>query len=70
MSARALLEKQVQVLREKFGKGEIPVPDFWGGYRVIPERIEFWQGGEHRLHDRFLYRRQKDAGWSIEQLQP
>ncbi len=70
ISARALLEKQVSVLREKFGKGEIPVPDFWGGYRVIPERIEFWQGGEHRLHDRFLYRRQEAGDWTIEQLQP
>jgi pyridoxamine 5'-phosphate oxidase len=70
LSARAMLEKQVQVLREKFGKGEIPVPDFWGGYRVLPEQIEFWQGCEHRLHDRFLYRRQADASWVIEQLQP
>lgn len=69
VSARAMLEKQVQVLKEKFGKGEVPVPDFWGGYRIIPERIEFWQGGEHRLHDRFLYSREGD-GWAIEQLQP
>ncbi|WP_338073429.1 pyridoxamine 5'-phosphate oxidase [Halioglobus japonicus] len=69
VSARAMLEKQVQVLRDKFGSGEIPVPDFWGGYRIVPERIEFWQGGEHRLHDRFLYSRDGD-GWSIEQLQP
>jgi len=70
ISARALLEQQVQALREKFGRGEIPVPDFWGGYRVLPARIEFWQGGEHRLHDRFLYRRQPAGDWSIEQLQP
>ena len=70
VSARAMLEKQVHVLREKFGKGEIPVPDFWGGYRVIPERIEFWQGGEHRLHDRFLYSRAGEGAWNIEQLQP
>jgi pyridoxamine 5'-phosphate oxidase len=70
ISARALLEKQVNVLKEKFGKGEIPVPDFWGGYRVIPQQIEFWQGREHRLHDRFLYRLQSDASWNIEQLQP
>ncbi len=70
ISARALLEKQVQVLREKFGKGEIPVPDFWGGYRVIPQCIEFWQGGEHRLHDRFMYTRQSGDDWTIEQLQP
>ncbi len=70
ISARALLEKQVAVLKERFGKGEIPLPDFWGGYRVIPQRIEFWQGGEHRLHDRFQYRRQADDSWQIEQLQP
>jgi len=70
ISARALLEKQVSVLREKFGKGEIPLPDFWGGYRVLPQQIEFWQGGEHRLHDRFLYQLQADASWSIDQLQP
>ncbi|MCP5205424.1 MAG: pyridoxamine 5'-phosphate oxidase [Pseudomonadales bacterium] len=70
ISARALLEKQVRVLREKFGKGEIPMPDFWGGYRVLPRCIEFWQGGEHRLHDRFLYTLQGNDNWTIEQLQP
>jgi pyridoxamine 5'-phosphate oxidase len=70
ISTRALLENQVEKLRAKFGKGEIPVPDFWGGYRVMPERIEFWQGGEHRLHDRFLYTLQPNGGWHIEQLQP
>ena len=70
ISARALLEKQVSLMKAKFGKGDIPMPDFWGGYRVIPERIEFWQGGEHRIHDRFLYRLQDTGGWAIEQLQP
>ena len=50
--------------------GEIPMPDFWGGYRIVPERIEFWQGGPNRLHDRFLYSLQPDGGWGIEQLQP
>jgi pyridoxamine 5'-phosphate oxidase len=70
VSARALLEKQVSVLKEKFGKGEIPVPDFWGGYRVQPDRIEFWQGREHRLHDRFQYTLQDAGHWDIEQLQP
>tara|TARA_R110002110_G_scaffold405241_1_gene624241 strand:- start:76395 stop:77030 length:636 start_codon:yes stop_codon:yes gene_type:complete len=69
LSGRAMLEKQVKSLREKFGKGEIPVPDFWGGYRVLPQRIEFWQGGENRLHDRFLYTHQ-DGEWHIQQLQP
>jgi pyridoxamine 5'-phosphate oxidase len=70
ISTRALLENQVEKLKAKFGKGEIPVPDFWGGYRVMPERIEFWQGGEHRLHDRFLYTLQPTGAWHIEQLQP
>jgi pyridoxamine 5'-phosphate oxidase len=70
ISARALLEKQVNVLKEKFGKGEIPMPDFWGGFRVVPQQVEFWQGGEHRLHDRFRYKLQADDSWSIEQLQP
>ena len=70
ISGRALLEKQAHVLREKFGKGEIPMPDFWGGYRVVPRCIEFWQGGENRLHDRFLYRHQSQGDWAIEQLQP
>jgi pyridoxamine 5'-phosphate oxidase len=66
---RALLEEQFQAMRRKFSEGDIPMPDFWGGYRVVPERIEFWQGGEHRLHDRFLYTRRPE-GWHIEQLQP
>ena len=70
ISARALLEQQVQIIRRKFGDGEIPMPDFWGGYRVVPQCIEFWQGGEHRLHDRFLYRRGAAGDWTIEQLQP
>lgn len=68
--ARAMLLKEVMTMKEKFGKGEIPMPDFWGGYRVIPQRIEFWQGAEHRLHDRFLYTRQAAGDWEITQLQP
>ncbi len=69
ITTRALLEKEVQRLRDKFGRGEIPKPDFWGGYRVVPQRIEFWQGGEHRLHDRFRYHREGET-WRIDQLQP
>ena len=69
ISARAVLEAQVKKLRDKFAEGEIPAPDFWGGFRVHAERVEFWQGGEHRLHDRFRYERQS-SGWAIEQLQP
>jgi pyridoxamine 5'-phosphate oxidase len=70
LAVRALLEQQVHALRKKFRGGAVPMPDFWGGYRVLPERMEFWQGGEHRLHDRFLYQRLVEGGWNIEQLQP
>lgn len=70
ISTRALLEQQMQSLKNKFSRGEVPVPDFWGGYRVVPERIEFWQGGAHRLHDRFRYYVENDGGWRIERLQP
>jgi pyridoxamine 5'-phosphate oxidase len=70
ISDRAALEAQAQRMRERFGDGEIPLPEFWGGYRVLPQRLEFWQGGEHRLHDRFVYRRGTEREWEIEQLQP
>jgi pyridoxamine 5'-phosphate oxidase len=70
IATRALLEAEVRKVRDRFGKGEIPMPDFWGGYRVLPERIEFWQGGANRLHDRFLYSAREEGGWQIEQLQP
>jgi pyridoxamine 5'-phosphate oxidase len=70
LDSRSLLEQQALKMRKRFADGEIPMPDFWGGYRVVPQRIEFWQGGEHRLHDRFLYRRGSADQWEIEQLQP
>jgi pyridoxamine 5'-phosphate oxidase len=56
-------------MKKKFSEGEIPLPDFWGGYRLEPSVIEFWQGRENRLHDRFEFRRQGDA-WDIQRLQP
>ena len=68
-----MLEQQLKAMKEKFAHGDVPVPDFWGGYRVVPDRIEFWQGGVNRLHDRFRYYREGDVGestWRIEQLQP
>jgi pyridoxamine 5'-phosphate oxidase len=67
-SWKFLMQKLAEI-REKFHHGEIPLPSFWGGYRVVPEAIEFWQGGPARLHDRFLYRKH-DAGWAIERLSP
>lgn len=70
VSARALLEAQMGSLREKFARGQVPVPDFWGGYRIRPEQVEFWQGGAHRLHDRFRYFSEPEGGWRIERLQP
>lgn len=71
IAGRALLEEQVRKIRQRFADGAIPMPDFWGGYRVKPERIEFWQGGEHRLHDRFRYSLDPSSGtWELAQLQP
>ena len=69
ITSRKFLMQKLAEVREKFHKGEIPLPSFWGGYRVVPETIEFWQGGPARLHDRFLYRRQQEA-WNIERLAP
>jgi len=69
LGSRALLEQSFARMKDKFGKGEIPLPDFWGGYRVVPSRIEFWQGGAHRLHDRFEYL-QQDQAWIIQRLAP
>lgn len=70
ISSRSLLLAKVEEMKRKFAEGEIPLPSFWGGYRVAPQTIEFWQAGEHRLHDRFLYRRDPAQGWSVERLAP
>lgn len=71
IGSRQLLEQQFAKMKEKFAAGKIPLPDFWGGYRVVPETVEFWQGGANRLHDRFLYvRSDTTAEWSIERLAP
>jgi pyridoxamine 5'-phosphate oxidase len=57
-------------IKRKFAEGEIPLPSFWGGYRVVPHQLEFWQGRPNRLHDRFLYSLQTDGFWKIERLSP
>ena len=57
-------------LKAKFGAGQIPLPSFWGGYRVYPNTIEFWQGRPNRLHDRFEYTRQADNSWLLHRLAP
>ena len=69
VNSRQALETQFEQVKEKFSKGEIPLPDFWGGYRVVPQEIEFWQGGENRLHDRFCFKRENDQ-WDIARLSP
>ncbi|MFW2422828.1 MAG: pyridoxamine 5'-phosphate oxidase [Porticoccaceae bacterium] len=70
INSRQALETQYLQLKEKFADGEVPVPDFWGGFRVVPHEFEFWQGGEHRLHDRFNYRLDEDKQWQINRLAP
>jgi pyridoxamine 5'-phosphate oxidase len=70
ISSRQLLMQQFERMKNKFSKGEIPLPDFWGGFRVKPHEIEFWQGGPHRLHDRFQYKLQADGQWTIQRLEP
>jgi pyridoxamine 5'-phosphate oxidase len=69
ITSRQMLEAKFEEMKRKFKNKEIPLPDFWGGYRVVPEEFEFWQGKSERLHDRFLYTRKGD-GWEIERLQP
>ncbi|MBV1912730.1 MAG: pyridoxamine 5'-phosphate oxidase [Cycloclasticus sp.] len=69
LSSRQMLMGQFEVMKAKFAKGEVPLPDFWGGYRVIPNSIEFWQGRENRLHDRFIYEKSGNE-WVISRLAP
>lgn len=69
ISSRDLLMGKLAEVKAKFAAGEIPLPSFWGGYRVRPQKVEFWQGGPARLHDRFLYS-QAGEGWTIERLSP
>lgn len=69
VSSRQLLMQQFNAMKEKYKQGKIPLPDFWGGFRVQVSSIEFWQGGANRLHDRFQYTRQ-DSGWEINRLAP
>ncbi|KGG25367.1 Pyridoxamine 5'-phosphate oxidase [Prochlorococcus sp. MIT 0702] len=74
ISSRQILEMKWQEIQRRFANGEVPLPEFWGGFRVAPIEFEFWQGRENRLNDRFRYRPQKDSNhaqtWRIERLAP
>ncbi len=70
ISSRKLLMQKFQEMKSKFAKGDVPLPTFWGGYRVVPSSVEFWQGRENRLHDRFLYAHTDDSRWKVERLAP
>lgn len=72
IGSRAELEQRWADARERFAEGDVPRPPFWGGYRVVPDDFEFWQGRESRLHDRYRYRRPSEEGgaWTIDRLMP
>ncbi len=69
VESREALESELAKTRERFGEEPLALPPFWGGYRVKPDLIEFWQGGPERLHNRFEYRRE-GGGWSLQRLAP
>lgn len=70
ISSRQMLISKFNEIKQQFAKGDILLPKFWGGYRVVPHEIEFWQGGEHRLHNRFVYTKTDSEDWQIERLMP
>lgn len=69
ISSYEILEQNVKLLEKKYESRDIPLPPFWGGFRIVPSRYEFWQGGENRLHDRFQYVLENNR-WKIERLAP
>jgi pyridoxamine 5'-phosphate oxidase len=70
IDSREVLERRLQQLKEEYENKEVPRPPNWGGFRVIPTEIEFWQGRPSRLHDRLLYQRSEDGSWRIQRLSP
>ena len=70
VESRKFLEMKWDEIKRKFAAGQVPLPSFWGGFRVRPEEIEFWQGRQSRLHDRFLYSQAADGAWKIDRLAP
>jgi pyridoxamine 5'-phosphate oxidase len=70
VESREALDVRLQAVSTRFLGGEVPRPDWWGGYRVVPDEIEFWQGRVGRMHDRLRYLRQSDGSWRRERLAP
>jgi pyridoxamine 5'-phosphate oxidase len=70
VASRDELEAEWQKMEQRFATGEISLPPFWGGYKVVPREMEFWQGRANRLHDRFLYTRRPGNHWQLERLAP
>ena len=70
IAGRAVLEDTMKALEKKYAGQEVPLPANWGGWRVAPETVDFWQGRRSRLHDRLRFRRGKDGEWSVERLAP
>jgi len=70
IDGRRVLEARMAEMAERFRNKPVPLPPHWGGYRLRPDRIEFWQGRPNRLHDRFRYTRQTDGSWNIDRLAP
>jgi pyridoxamine 5'-phosphate oxidase len=70
VAGRDVLERAAAELEERLAGGEVPLPDFWGGYRLVPEVVEFWQGRHNRLHDRLVYTRQTGGEWRLERVAP
>lgn len=70
VSSRSMLLAKFEEMKNKFKDGDVPLPSFWGGYRIKPETIEFWLGGKSRIHDRIFYKKVEDGSWSIERLAP
>ena len=70
IASRQCLEQEFNKVEQQFARRDVPRPPHWGGYRVVPQVLEFWQQGDHRLHDRLRYRRSEQTGWVIERLAP